>query len=365
MIGHLSQYRYKPRSISPKMKDEDFMNRRIPDLSIEGFPPDWDTLQSIYGGFVPRPEFHRDSLEKMLARILRDSSWDKLVAEFTKPDLGLYQDMVQRLFYRSCVGFYRSFDLFLAYLAISRYSFRTWSNVTGYYSRFYFVQAWLNLLQCSWVDLKKVTSSIPELSRPPGSSREFFTYNVGTNLRIASRSKLREVVYPQGANFASSHLVWWTLFNSLRDLEWSGRFQDLDYVLAPFYFNPTERNQANYSFEYLEGFVELEWFDQSTNQMLAHFLPTPRPDMDFTNMSRYFAQEDPESVDVGDFYSDPVQIIWISTVSYLRLLQDLDISQDFITREKLDSLIDVHGIRTLFPNIAKGISKELGKLFNE
>jgi hypothetical protein len=61
----------------------------------------------------------------------------------------------QRMFYRSSVALYRSFQLFLAFLALERRYFRTWAGVTGYYSRFYFIQALLNLLFSSWLELDR------------------------------------------------------------------------------------------------------------------------------------------------------------------------------------------------------------------
>jgi hypothetical protein len=57
----------------------------------------------------------------------------------------------QRVFYRSCTAFYRSFELFLSFLTLERECFQTWARVTGYYSRFYFLRAFLNVLQATFV----------------------------------------------------------------------------------------------------------------------------------------------------------------------------------------------------------------------
>ena len=137
----------------------------------------------------------------------------------------------------------------------------------------------------------------------------------------------------------------------------------LDFVLTPFTYNPRERNQANYSFRYLEGFIELEWFDNTPEQMLAHFMPWPRADRDFTNMDAFFEGDDPEYVDVADFYDDDVQILWTSIVAYLQLLGGLGIKQEFITSAKLKSLMAVH-LGDKYPNIGNGITRVIDSLLN-
>ena len=328
---------------------EEFKRFRIPFLSIEKFPPNFETLQVIYQGFVPSVELHRDSLEDLFGRILKEKHWSCLLEALNQSDTQMRNDITQRLFYRSCVAFYRFYDLFLAYLVTSGFSFRTWSNVTAYYSRFYFVQAWLNLLQSSWIHLHKT---------PTGGIRDFFLVNSADQIRVISWKELQAMASPKGANFSGSHKIWWTLFNSTKSLESFDFIPDLDFVLSPFNFNTENRNRENYSFQYLEGFVELEWFDQHPEQMFAHFMPTPRMDRDFTDMGSYFAEYDPESVDVADFYTDDTQILWLSLIAYLQLLRALNISQDFITCEKLDKLLDIH-IKDKFPIIASAISEKV------
>jgi hypothetical protein len=129
-------------------------------------------------------------------------------------------------------------------------------------------------------------------------------------------------------------------------------------VLTPFTFNPKNRNKINYSFRYLEGFIELEWFDNTPEQMMAHFMPMPRSDRDFTDMDTYFEGDNPEYVDVADFYTDGVQILWTSISAYLQLLHALGIRQEFITTDKLKLLMSVH-LGDRFPCIARGVSKAI------
>ena len=58
----------------------------------------------------------------------------------------------------------------------------------------------------------------------------------------------------------------------------------------------------------MKGFPELEWFDSSPEQMLAHAsFWAHREDDDFTDMDRFFTDRDPENVDASDFYTDRVQ----------------------------------------------------------
>jgi hypothetical protein len=49
------------------------------------------------------------------------------------------------MFYRSTTGFYWALQLFLSYLTLDKHCYRTWADVTAYYSRFYFIQSFLNL----------------------------------------------------------------------------------------------------------------------------------------------------------------------------------------------------------------------------
>lgn len=340
------------------MLDNEFDRFGVPKLSVVGFPPSLETLRDLYDGFTPIPEFHRDSLEELFSRILKTYDWDAVVSEFGLPNSEVRDVIMQRLFYRSCVAFYRFYDLFLAHLVTDGFSFRTWSKVTGYYSRFYFVQAWLNLLQSSWVDLSKSLGDVPEGSRPARDDLKFFLFNTLNGVKIHNEKELRKVVAPQGVNFGGSHQIWWTLFNSSSNLESFDFIPELDFVQSFYDFNPKERNRENYSFQYLEGFPELEWFDQSSEQMAAHFMPRPRKDKDFTDMDAYFKGEEPASSYVDDFYCDDAQIFWHSLDAYLRLLRALNVPQDFITCEKLEFLLDIH-IKEKFPVIAVAMSEKM------
>ena len=342
-------------------REEEYSWFGIPTLSIKEFPSTFQRLRNLYSGFLPRFEWNRDSLEELLGRILTETTWDDLVAALDTRAEAVRNELVQRMFYRSCVAFYRFFDLFLAYLIVDGSAFKTWGEVTGYYSRFYFIHSWLNLLQGTWVDMNEVFPKYPHLHKPPKRFRKFFIFDTGEAIRILNTDQLKRVCDPPESNFAGSHQIWWALFRSVGEPDSFSFIDQLGFILTPFTFNPKERNLANYSYKYLEGFVELEWFDNTPQQMMAHFMPRRRSDRDFTSIEAYFEGEDPEFVDVGDFYTDEVQILWHSALAYLQLLRALNINQDFITAEKLNQLIRIH-MRDKYPVISEAISEAIGQV---
>ena len=335
----------------------------ISSFSIDEFPPTFQKLKEIYAGFRPEFESHRASLEDLLGELLTQIEWDAAVIALNNRDEKIREVYVQRLFYRSCVAFYRFFDLFLAYLTVDRSAFKTWGEVTGYYSRFYFIHAWLNLLQSSWVDTNDVSTEYPDMNKPPKRSRQFFIYDTGSSIQVMNSKDLKEVCDPPNATFRGSHQIWWALLRSVGEPESFEFIDEVGFTLEPFTFNPQERNLANYSYRYLEGFVELEWFETTPEQMMSHFMPNWRRDRDFTDLEAYFEGYDPETVDVADFYTDPVQILWCSVLTYLRLLSALEIDQEFITAEKLTKLIQVH-LGDDYPIISAAITAKIDSIMS-
>src|SRR5258708_2858407 len=101
--------------------------------------------------------------------------------------------------------FYRSLDLFLAYLALQKRMFGTWAEVTGYYSRFYFVQGFLNLLQANWFSHEE---KLPAPGLVNSKDKSLFIYNTGNEILCLSERALY-----QGLGASSkrgSHQIWWT-----------------------------------------------------------------------------------------------------------------------------------------------------------
>jgi hypothetical protein len=321
---------------------------------IPNFPPKFADLRAQYAGFRAEFEMRRASFPQLLAVYLRQVSLADFQNELAKNDavaIEIKNQLKQRHFYKSATCFYRSFDLFLAYLALQKRMFGTWSEVTGYYSRFYFVQGFLNLLQANWFSHEERLPA-PGLINPKDSS--LFVYNTGNEILFLSERDLYQAL--TAGSKRGSHQIWWEIYSNLGDLDDYPQFESLEFVLSDGYFNPRQRNEVNYSHEYVRAFPELEWFDSAPGNMLAQFrCQSHRADLDITNIDRFFGDMDPEDCDVADFYGDDAQMLWCSIDCYLRVLSALNINQDFVTAEKIDALAEAH-FGEEFPNIRQGIS---------
>jgi hypothetical protein len=289
---------------------------------LEGFPPSFAALKAAYNGFTPKWEFNRQNIDDLLAE--RFSSKSSTDVETLQTELNTAEGRVwyrQRLFYRSCVAFMRSYQLMLGYLVLDRRCFHTWAIVTGYYARFYFAQAFLNLwLASSFQNARTIA------------------YFDGEGIRYRRRQDVGAPLRDAG-----SHEVWWSFLEAMKaptDVPAEG----VGFVLSQLGLSLRERNRINYDFGYLGGgFIELDWFDTSLSTFFSHFRPNSRADRDFTDIDRFFDGQSAEEVDVGDFYGDTdVQLLWESVKCYLQVLKALEIQQTFITSEKLVALSEVH-----------------------
>jgi hypothetical protein len=121
---------------------------------LAGFPPSFDDLKAEYGGFAVRWEMQRQSFDEVAARAVKSHGGLAPFVAFLNTSDGRSWHK-QRMFYRSSVAFYRSLQLFLGYLTLDQNCFKTWAEVTGYYSRFYFIQAFLNLCLCTHLSFGK------------------------------------------------------------------------------------------------------------------------------------------------------------------------------------------------------------------
>jgi hypothetical protein len=298
---------------------------------VAGFPPSFESLRKAYDGFLPKWERSRRSFEAEAAEFLKDKSLEEFEVMLNSEE-GL-KWFKQRMFYRSATAFYRSLQLFLGYLTLDHHSYITWAKVTAYYSRFYFIQAFLNLILSTHLPVGKKASI-------------FFD---GTRVLCKPDSALPKAFHK------GSHEIWWSLMEALKAPDFP--CESLGFILGRLVFNPDERNTVNYGYEYLGGgFIELEWFDSGAEQMLSHFMPRPRADQDITNIDRFFEGKNPENVDVGDFYGDEAQIIWRSLVGYLQLLKSLGFSQEFVKTETIIALCDLH-IGSEYTALIQGIAK--------
>jgi hypothetical protein len=232
----------------------------------------------------------------------------------------------------------------LAYLTLEQKPFTSWAHVTAYYSRFYIIKAILNFFLINNVRLDKNRMH-------DGKTREFVVYTAMDRVKINRTGPLKKLWNVE----SGSHRIWWALFQQMDYVMDFPHVDGAKFILSDAYFNPGSRNAVNYSENYLDGFIELEWFDTSTEQMLSHLATwRPRRDRDITDIDAFFEGFDPEACDEGDFYGDEVQIVWTSIRVYLELLKATGIQQQFVTKEKLFALLG-RLVQDEYPRLSEGI----------
>jgi hypothetical protein len=311
--------------------------------AIPKFPPTFDELKKVYEGFKPKWEHNRRSFDEEVGKFLSGGkTLDDCQSELNDPDGFAW--FKQRMFYRSTTGFYRALQLFSGYLTLDKHCYRTWADITAYYSRFYFIQSFLNLILSTYLNLGKV-------------GRAFIFFN-GNKIVCTPQDKLPTLLKRSG-----SHDMWWSLMEAMKSPGYP--CENLDFVLSDLVFNPERRQELNYDYDYAGGgFPELNWFDSGWKQMYSHFTPRPRVDADITDMNRFFGDCDPEQCDVGDFYGDDAQIIWHSLVVYLQLMKAFGFEQNFIKTENVVWLSHLH-IGKEYPAIVQGIAQTTSGLLND
>lgn len=299
--------------------------------AVPGFPVPFPALFQAFQGFAPVWEGRRGSFETAISELVGQRNDSEAIEQVLASQDG-WNWYRQRMFYRSCTAFYRSLQLFLAFLVLERRCFVSWAKVTGYYSRFFIIQALLNLMLSTW-----------------DSSHRYFFFFDGKRVKCIPQSQLSPTIKK-----AHSHEIWWQLMEAVKRPK-DYPIDHLDFILTRLVFNPQERNNVNYDFEYLQGgFIELDWFDSGAKQMLNHFMPRSRSDHDITDMNRFFGDRDPEDCDVADFYDDDAQILWCSLVGYLQLLSALEFKQGFILTENIAALAEIH-LGNEYPNLMNGL----------
>lgn len=228
---------------------------------LVGFPPRLKSLQEAYAKFQPRWEHHRESFEGDIAENIKTHGLDGCEASLnTAAGFAWY---MQRMFYRSAASFYRALQLFLGSMTLDRHCYATWTEVTAYYSRFYFIQAFLNLILSTHLSVGEYAC----------------IYFDGSKVLCEPDKKL-----PKAFN-KGQHEIWWSLMEAMKSPDYP--VEHLDFILSRLVYNPQQRNTVNYGFEYHGGgFIELDWFDSGASQMLSQFAPRPRADQDITDMDR-------------------------------------------------------------------------------
>ena len=313
---------------------------------IPGLPPQFDDVKKAYAGHTPMWERNRESFEEAAHKIISGSQEGISALEeyLNTPDGFLW--FRQRMFYRSSIAFHRCFQLFLAFLVLERRSFKTWAVVTGYYSRFYFIQALLNLFLSTWLEFDR-TAVVFDGSRVVCLHQKSLE-------ELSKRFRIR-----------GSHEIWWSVMEALKCPE-GYPVDEMRFILSRLSFNPSMRNNVNYSFEYLfGGFNELEWSDSGAEQMMNHFRPEYRADRDFTDVDRFFEGMNPEDSDVGDFYGDTdVQSLWCSITAYLRILKSLEFEQSFVKTETLVALSEMH-LANDYERVRAGMAQTISEILND
>jgi len=305
---------------------------------IRDFPPNFESLRNAYAGFAAEWERERDSFEKSVGELLKMAGVKNAAdaAPFLQAQLNSADGMRwyrQRMFYRSATAFYRSLQLFLAFLTLDRRNYISWAGVTGYYSRFYFIQSFLNLILATFINIGKF---------------KIFIFHDGQRIVCNAQSDL-----PKLLQRAGSHDIWWSLMEALKTPNYP--CENLGFILSRLVFNPEQRQNVNYDYEYLHGgFIELDWFDSGALQLLRQFMPHPRPDRDITNIDRFFEGHAPGNADIADFDGDDAQMMWCSLLGYLQMLKTLGFGQRFVLTETVAALSELH-IGKDYPTLLQGI----------
>lgn len=258
------------------------------------FPLPLRDLQKAWEGFTAEREFHRVSFGEWLEHLFPQADVPAIEAMLSGVSGQPHPALLQRHFYWSTTCFVRCFHLFLSYLVLDARGLHSWSIVTGYYSRFYFAKALLNLWFSTWV--------WAETQTPKGMKTQQYLLYTGTGgVRLLMGKGIPGSLRPRELNGS-----WWSLFAQLQHLP--DFPEEFGYVLTDTTFDQERRHEVNYSDRWMKGFPELEWFDHTLDQMLAHAgFFRGRQDRDFTDIDRYFERYSPEDADPADFYTDPVQ----------------------------------------------------------
>jgi len=311
------------------------------------FPITVARLREIYSVVSFPMEFHRLSFEDYFSAMLNKESLSQRAPNLTHPTASPPQPvsaLLQRHFYWSAACFYRAFYLMLAYLTLEERPFHSWAHVTAYYSRFYIIQAILNLFLINNVRLDK-------RQLHDAKDSEFLIYTGMNGVNAVRTEPLKKQWKARG-----SHQLLWALFEQMGYVSDFPQNDGAGFILSDAYFNSGSRNAVNYSERYLEGFIELEWFDTSAEQMLSHLEAcwSPRADRDITDVNAFFEGFDPEWCDEGDFYGDEGQIVWVSIRVYLELLKASGVQQQFVTKAKLFALLERFA-QDEYPRLCAGI----------
>lgn len=305
---------------------------------VDGLPLAFEQIRTFYDGFAAQWHQHGAFPDEHWGRFIdAGNSHEQLLQELNTPEGR--ETFRQGLFYRSSAAFYRSLQLFCAFVTLERRYYKKWAEVSAYYSRFFFIHAFLNLMGITWF-------------------RKRLMFWDRAQVRSVREADLHRLLRGCG-----SHEIWWRLMESLRRPDYP--LENINFVLSRAYFDPAQRNRVNYQFEYIwGGFNELSWFDSGPHQLMSHFMPAGRADRDITNADRFFEGYDPENVDPGDFMGDYAQILWCSLALYLSFVQSLRVRQDSIRTDTIAALVEVH-LKRDAPRIMAGVIRSTDSILQD
>ncbi|MDK8193313.1 hypothetical protein QP794_24805 [Paenibacillus sp. UMB7766-LJ446] len=321
------------------------------------FQVEYSKIKDSYKGYKPYFETHRESVESLFRHYLiqgKGSDFEAFLNE-KHDDMEVIDEFKQKFIYSSTLCLFRSFDLLLSLITLDAKNFHTWSDVTAYYSKFYLIKAVNFLLQRGYIELKKDGKPLKDKN---DSKFYFFLLEDGYKVFSQGTPEFNHLK----SKGSGSHQTWWTVMESLRDINGIESFERVGFLLDKHWINPKTRNEINYSLEYLEGFRELEWFDSN---LTNHHRFRRGDSRDFTSMNSYFANTSPEDCDIGDYYTDVKVILWESILCYLELYKDLIGTNQIFRIDNLFELLDIHGIKTLNSDVSSSVIQIISKLFEE
>ncbi|CAM4015261.1 hypothetical protein [Saccharibacillus endophyticus] len=325
------------------------------------FTINYSKLKDEYKDFSPYFETHRQSLNLLFETLLNQQDSNAINSYLSQaPNQNIMNEIKQKLVYSSTLCFFRAFDLFLAYITLEDKKFKTWSEVTGYYSKFYIIKAINSLLLRGYevIDYDKRGQLVD--SRRDGSFYFAFDNN-GFNLYNSTKIEYQQLQKdPQTNQRYGSHQLWWRLLETITDIKGIEKFSRLNYLLDQNWTNPKLRNQINYSLEYLEGFQELDWFDAN---LKGHHSWNSKDNRDFTSMKNFFKNTDPEDIDMGDYYTDLRVYLWESIMSYLEIYKDVLGTNRIFRIENINYLMQAHETDKAVPEASKNMKKMINELF--
>ncbi|GAQ17858.1 haloalkane dehalogenase [Oceanobacillus picturae] len=155
----------------------------------------------------------------------------------------------------------------------------------------------------------------------------------------------------------------WKLLETIKGIGGiENKFDRVGVLLDHNWTNPKQRNQINYSLKYLEGFRELDWFDAN---LKGHHSWRYKDQRDFTSMDNFFKHNNPEDIDLGDYYTDFRVYLWESLMCYLEIYKDLIGLNSIFRIENIHYLLEIHEINETMPKLSCSMKNMINKILEQ